>query len=152
MTPYRLTVPGIPVGKGRPRVTTVGGKPRMYTPKRTVEFEKAVAAAFRKENPGTKPLDGPVEVRVYAIWEPPKSTPKRRRAEMIANREPRTKKPDADNVLKAVLDALNGVAYHDDAQVCKVSAETVYGDESATAVQVYAMPSKTDLREEKGNG
>lgn len=31
-----------------------------------------------------------------------------------------TKKPDGDNIIKAILDALNGAAYRDDSQICRV--------------------------------
>lgn len=38
-------------------------------------------------------------------------------------REWHTRKPDSDNVLKAVKDSLNGLAWRDDSQVCKVHLE-----------------------------
>lgn len=40
-----------------------------------------------------------------------------------------TKKPDMDNVVKIVLDALNGFAWHDDAQVVDLSVMKVYTDQ-----------------------
>lgn len=39
---------------------------------------------------------------------------------MLKGRLSPTKKPDADNIIKIILDALNCVAYRDDAQICKV--------------------------------
>ena len=39
-----------------------------------------------------------------------------------------TKKPDGDNILKAVADALNGVCYKDDKNIVKMSIEKFYSD------------------------
>lgn len=110
-------VRGPVVGKARPRVT----RNDRFTPKRTVEAEARVAAAARAELPeGTgQPLFGrrqPVTVAV-TVWRPlPESRPK------SVEDEPDTYKPDLDNVAKLVLDALNGIAYEDDAQVTTLYA------------------------------
>lgn len=47
----------------------------------------------------------------------PQSWPKRKQAAALAGTEYPTKKPDADNVIKAIFDALNGVVWHDDTRV-----------------------------------
>jgi Holliday junction resolvase RusA-like endonuclease len=39
---------------------------------------------------------------------------------------PKTKKPDIDNLTKAILDALNGIAWNDDAQVAQITAKKVW--------------------------
>ena len=39
-----------------------------------------------------------------------------------------TKKPDGDNVIKIVLDALNDTAYIDDSQVCGINFVKKYGE------------------------
>ena len=39
-----------------------------------------------------------------------------------------TKKPDSDNIIKIILDALNGVCYHDDSQICKIYFEKKYSE------------------------
>ena len=52
---------------------------------------------------------------------------------------PFTRKPDADNVAKSVLDALNGVAWLDDAQVTHLSVrklERRRATRARTAVRV----------------
>lgn len=94
-------------GKGRPRFTR---SMRVYADPKTAEFEKRVAAAFEEWCGGWK-AEGPVAVRIDSFRPLPKSRPKR------VNSEPDAFKPDADNIAKAVLDALNGIAYEDDAQV-----------------------------------
>lgn len=47
-----------------------------------------------------------------------------------------TKKPDADNIAKIVLDALNGVAYTDDTQVVNLSVQKRYGEVAEVKVEI----------------
>ena len=95
------------VGKQRPRYS----RGRWYTPTATVEFEGLVKEAYEAQD---KILhDGLVSVEIEITQELPKSAAKKRLGE-------RGGKPDIDNVCKAVLDALNGVAYKDDSQVVEL--------------------------------
>lgn len=100
-------------GKGRPRFTRSG---RPYTPKATRDYEAAIREAYMNapERP-PEPFSGPVSVFVATCRQLPKSAPK------SVSSEPDTHKPDADNVAKVVLDALNGVAWLDDAQVTSLT-------------------------------
>lgn len=50
--------------------------------------------------------------------------------------KPFTSKPDIDNLAKIVMDALNKLAYHDDAQVFRLNIEKVRSDEERTYVSV----------------
>lgn len=108
-----FTVPGLPKGKARPRATFINGKARLYTPKTTVEFEGAVRKAAAPHF--QTPIDGPVKLNIVAYFPMPKSWSKRRRAEMDGKHH--TKKPDKDNVEKAICDGLNGTAWVDDCLV-----------------------------------
>ena len=47
-----------------------------------------------------------------------------------------TKRPDSDNIIKIILDALNGVCYHDNAQICKVNFEKKYAGISETRITI----------------
>ena len=107
-----LKIGGKPQGKARPRVTRRGA----YTPKKTKEYEAKIRAAWQ-EQAGATFEDRPVMVRIFAYFKPPKSASKVKRARMIAGEIRPTMKPDADNIAKAVCDALNGLAYKDDSQV-----------------------------------
>lgn len=115
---FTFTVPGLPVAKGRPRATTVGGFARMYTPKESARFEERVRLSAREAGI-TIANEGALELTVVAYW-PMSGTPLKR-----GSRPGRFKsaRPDADNVLKSVGDALNGVAYKDDAQVARAIVE-----------------------------
>lgn len=89
----------------------------MYTPDETLRAERAIAAACREAmaEAGIQPMPFgphvPVIVTVDVYRPLPESRPRRVRS------EPDTFKPDADNVAKLVMDALNGLAWVDDAQV-----------------------------------
>ena len=100
-------------GKGRPRFTRGG---HAYTPKATRDYEAAIREAF--ENATVRPQEpfsGPIAVCIKTYRQLPRSTPK------SVIMEPDTHKSDADNVAKVVLDALNGVAWLDDAQVTSLT-------------------------------
>ena len=53
---------------------------------------------------------------------------------MLDNELQCTKKPDVDNIIKVVLDALNKVAYQDDTQVVEVIAIKRWSNESRLKV------------------
>lgn len=101
-----------PVGQPRHRVGTIGGHARLYLPSKhpVYSFKKAIRLACGKR---IKEANA-IEIVVDAWFPRPKSKVWKTRP-MPWYRH--TAKPDADNVLKAVLDALNGVAWVDDAQI-----------------------------------
>ncbi len=125
-----FSVPGTH-GKCRPRFA----RGRAYRDPADADWEAMVAEAYRAA--GGKRLRGPVAVTVDVYRTLPKSRPKRVEA------EPDTARPDADNILKAVMDALNGVAYADDAQVVyalAVKHERERGGFERTEVEVLPVP------------
>lgn len=123
----RFTVEGEPQGKARPRFSRLGGKVATYTPQKTVDYEQKVVRAYKSacgELHFGKKI--PLVARITAYFEPPKSVSKAVRAAMCCGEICPTKKPDVDNIAKAICDALNGVAYHDDAQIVVVQVEKRY--------------------------
>lgn len=50
-----------------------------------------------------------------------------------------TKKPDSDNVAKAILDSLNGLVYKDDNQVSELLVLKRYGDENKILVELEEL-------------
>ncbi len=98
-----------PVGKGRPRVTSFGGRPRMYTPAKTRSFENAIGRVASRH---LEKIDGPLRVDILAITTRPKRLKRKKDSDKVIYR---TTKPDADNVRKAVLDGLS--PFFDDKQV-----------------------------------
>lgn len=131
----QFTIPGKPFGKQRPKATAVGGHARVYTPKETVSFESKVAEIARPFFP--VPIEGPVKLRIVAVFQIPKSWSKRKQAE--ANEQHHTQKPDADNIAKALKDGMNRIAWRDDCQVADVRCVKRWGRYAETYVQVEAI-------------
>lgn len=129
-------VPGQPVGKGRPRATVRAGRARLYTPAKTEKYEARVALFAQQAMAGRPVMAGPVALSVTALFPIPPSWPKKRQAAARAGTEQHTKRPDADNCAKAILDGLNGVVWKDDSQVVTLSIEKRYSDRPGVLVTV----------------
>ena len=129
-------IPGEPVGKGRPRMTTRGGKVRSFTPEKTASYEALTIAAYRDAGGSGGIIESPVAVTLACQFAMPKSWSAKKRSMMTGAWC--TKKPDADNVAKAVCDALNGVLWRDDAQVVDLSVEKRWCD-GGGAVTVHVF-------------
>lgn len=127
----RIVIPGEPRGKQRPRFSRRTGA--TYTPSETVQYEKAVKALAWAAG---KPAEGPVSLSVCAMYAIPKSASKAQRAAMRDGEILPQKKPDIDNVVKIIMDALNGAAYKDDKQVVSVFASKFYDDDPKVIVEV----------------
>lgn len=125
-----FTIPGDPRGKARPRVVRLkNGASMSYTPDKTVAYEELIRQRFRQQWSSTElpfPDKTPVCVMITACFGIPKSTSKKARTAMLSGQTYPTKKPDVDNVVKIVLDALNGFAWHDDAQVIDLHISKTY--------------------------
>ena len=132
-----FTVLGCPVGKGHPKFSTFGGRPTAYTPQKTVSYENLVRLSYQQQCSGQM-YDKDIQLRVIikAFFPIPKSTTKRKRQQMQIGEIYHTKKPDADNIAKAVCDALNGVAYQDDSQVCQLHVSKMYSDSPRAEISI----------------
>lgn len=120
-------VPGEPRGKGRPRFNKQTGK--AYTDSETRAYEDKIVAYYRKQLGAFRwPENAFVSVQVTAYYPIPKSATKDATAAMREGAMLPSRKPDIDNVMKIVLDALNGVAYKDDSRVVCVEAQKIYSD------------------------
>ena len=123
MTKKEVLFPFEPVPKGRPRFTRMG---RAYTPQKTADYEKQIAEYYKKVC-GYK-FESAIEVTLAFQMPIPKSITKKQRAKIIDGTIKHTKKPDADNLAKAVLDGLNGVAYTDDSLITKLRIAKYYSE------------------------
>ena len=124
------------VGKGRPRFTRTG---RPYTPVRTREYEQLVRQEYVRAG-GIK-FNGLIGIVVEAWRGVPKGASKRAREAMLSGEIVDGKLPDIDNIVKAIQDALNGVAYDDDVQVCRLVAQKgAYAETPYVRVCVYELP------------
>ncbi|MBO5967122.1 MAG: RusA family crossover junction endodeoxyribonuclease [Clostridia bacterium] len=126
-------VEGAPVGKGRPRFSSGGAYVRTYTPKKTADYEKHVRMRYIAMCNSTQ-LNGPLRAEITCVFKIPKSTTKANRERMLRGEILPTVKPDADNIAKTILDALNGLAYEDDKQITALKVNKVYGEEPCVNV------------------
>lgn len=135
-----FTIPGAPQGKERPRFTKNG---IAYTPQKTRDYEKLVAWAYHCEAHGAK-LTGPIFAEIAAVYAVPPSWNKKKRAEALDNRIFPMVKPDLDNIVKAVLDACNGLAYKDDAAVTDLTICKRYGTRPCVVVRLTGEEAPHD--------
>lgn len=128
-------------GKQRARSVSIGGKPRQYTPKATVNAEAEVRAAFRASAPEWACVyDEPVQLTVRSYAAPPKALLTKKRLPLIvAELWRKLTKPDADNVAKLIMDALNGVAWKDDAIITDLIVRKRYSMTPHTEVLIEVL-------------
>lgn len=128
-----LRIPGEPVAKSRPKFY----KGHATTPEKTVNYETLVKQLWAiNEQPR---LNGPLKATVTAYFTIPKSVSQKKR-NMMANGAIRPeKKPDADNIAKIILDALNTLAYDDDKQIVSLTVEKFYSESPRVLVEVNEL-------------
>lgn len=123
MTGIKFTVYGKPQGKARPRFTRQG---RAYTPKNTVDYEEQIKQAYIAAG-GTLISDtAPILICITACFKRAKSN----------KMDSPTLKPDADNIAKAVCDALNGIAYKDDKQITRLKVDKVWAEDGIERIEI----------------
>lgn len=125
---------GKPQGKARPRI----GKFGAYTPQKTVLYENTVKNTFKKQFPNFEPITGEIKVCINAVFEVPKSYSKKKREQLLQGAG-YPHKPDCDNIAKAILDSLNGLAYVDDSQVTCLLVFKEYGYENKVVVELQEV-------------
>ena len=129
-------VKGDPVPKARARTVRKGGRTWSFTPKKVAAWEKLVKEEASKHF--DQPLSGPIQVSMIFYMNRPES----RRKDIWV---PTT--PDLDNLEKAVLDALNGVAYEDDRYVVAKNAQKryIHRDEPRVCVRVTSLSKQISI-------
>ncbi|HAT4348513.1 RusA family crossover junction endodeoxyribonuclease [Clostridium perfringens] len=110
-----IVVKGKIRGKARPRIC----RGHAFTPKDTVQYEKLVRDCYKEQD--GRYLEGSIKALIIAYYKIPKSYSKKRVQAIKDGLEKPTKKPDADNIGKIILDSLNGIAYKDDSQIIELS-------------------------------
>ena len=131
---YEFDIPGPVTGKGRPRVNTYTC--RAYTPTKTKEYEEMAQQYFLFKYPRYVPIEGRTKVTIVAQFKIPKGTSKANAELMLKGEIAPTKKPDIDNIVKIVLDALNSIAFKDDNQITKLEIEKIYSEEEKVSVKI----------------
>lgn len=114
-TPINQTfIPIKPIPLARPRFNRRTGA--VYTPYACQAYKRQFAQAYKRISGQIEPHTGPLEVFVRFYLKKPKAL----------KSTYHVKRPDTDNLIKALLDALNGVAWLDDSQIWNIHAQKVY--------------------------
>ena len=125
----QFIVEGKPQGKARARTfyNSRVGKMQSITPEQTKSYEDLIRWSYKAAG-GQYMDDKVLQVHIQAYYPIPKGFSKAKRKAAVKEVLRPTTKPDCDNIIKVVLDALNGVAYYDDKQVVCVSCNKYYGE------------------------
>jgi len=144
--PIVFTVSGVPFAWTRPGVRVasrrIAGKVNYFAVMYTPDEMRAAASAFlhmARPFAPKKPLRGPLRLDVLFVVPIPASWPARDKADAATGRRWPTGKPDRDNFLKLIQDAMNEVFWVDDAQVCAGETTKIYGHDPRTEVRITQL-------------
>ena len=132
-----LFIPGSPLTQHRPKPSSINGKARMRTHEQTLANRDSVVNAWRNSVKDWTPWEGPVILEVITAFLTPKDCWSGRYC---------GKKPDVDNALKLIGDALNQIAWHDDAKIVRAVSEKLYDVDPGTHIRITFLPEVTKPR------
>lgn len=137
------------VPKGRPKFSTNGRFVKTYTPEKTANYENLVKVSCLEalKNSDIEPfMDKSIALGVIIRInkQVPSSVSKKKREGMLNGNIRPTTKPDLDNCVKSILDALNGVAYLDDSQVTSVYVSKFYAEVPYTHIDIFKFGGQND--------
>ena len=131
-----LTIPGPPVGKGRPRFARHGNFVRTYTPAKTASYESLVKSVAWGLVVTPDFYHSSKLVRIKAFFPIPKSMKKSDKKIAADELLPHTKKPDADNIAKIICDAMNRIVYADDSQIYHLQVSKWYSTNPRVEINI----------------
>lgn len=133
-----FVVPGRPQPKERPRVTKSGYS---FTPPRTKDYEALVVEQARKSKtlPQSPIEDTPLKMIIWCYMPIPTSWSNKKQDLARQGKLLPAKRPDIDNLGKIIMDALNGIAYKDDALIVQLVINKIYSDEPRVDVLIDEM-------------
>jgi Holliday junction resolvase RusA-like endonuclease len=112
-----------------------------FQPQKVVTYEAFVRTTAAEVMGSRAPVQGPVRVTVEASFSIPWSWPAWRQDAARKGQVAHTKKPDLDNIQKAVLDGMNAIVWRDDSCVVEVIASKTFKyDRDFVIVQIEALP------------
>lgn len=123
-------IEGHPVAQGRPKFFRRGNHVGAYDPAKSKDWKSWVKMVATSK--GVKPLSGPVSLSLTFQFTRPVSVSAKKRPH-------HTVKPDLDNCIKGIKDALKGIAWIDDSQVCQIDASKVYADSPGVRVAISGV-------------
>lgn len=130
---------GAPVGKGRPKFARRGNFVQAYTPTKTKDYEALVQDAAKSAMGEKSPCSQAVHMNVEIYVTPPVSWSKKKRTAALEGVVRPTTKPDIDNVIKGIFDAINDIVFLDDKQVVSLSVMKSYAEQARVVVRAYEI-------------
>ncbi len=146
---------GEPTGKGRPRFSRVGNYVKTHTDSKTENYESKVQYAYQMASSVFFNVGEQIKAKITAYYQIPKgqyvfhkktnTTDLKKDGELMLKGDIRpTKKPDCDNIAKIILDALNGLAYHDDSQVVSLQVDKFYSETPRVVVLLWGKGEENE--------
>ena len=130
----QFTIDGKPQGKGRPRLSYG----RVKTPEQTVMYENYIKLLYRSSIKTY--FEGPIKLIIKAYYPIAKSDSKKKKEQKLnGDIRPYNIKPDIDNVVKVICDALNEVAYKDDTQVVDLCINKYFSEKPRVEVTIESI-------------
>lgn len=134
MSTWKCRFDVIPQAKQSTRFSAKNGRVMSFTPAKKVCYQNQLAALACSVRPEA-PFTGPVGLQAKFWWPYPASWSKKKRSI-----RPKLSRPDLDNLLKPLKDALSGIVYVDDSQIVTYKlCGKWYGETAGIDVQVFEM-------------
>ena len=135
---YHITIDGKPQPKERPKVYNGHG----ITPTRTRNYEAMIASLWLQKHYPT--LEGAIKVDIEFYYPIPQTWSKKKKEAAERFDIVPTVRPDLDNLVKIVLDGLNGIAFEDDKQIALIWSQKLYSRNPRTEVYVSRLSTETE--------
>jgi Holliday junction resolvase RusA-like endonuclease len=129
----KIIIKSPPQAQGRPRFCTRGAHAFAFDPHKDKKNWTKIQLAEQCE----ECLKCPLILCVTFYLPIPKSASKKKKVLMISNEIKHTKKPDVDNLLKFILDAMNNIVFVDDSQIWNITTIKKYSEESRTEIDIH---------------
>ena len=139
---YNFFVPGIPVAKGSAKAfyNKKAGKIVVMQDNRSRQKPWASMISYTAQESGVQIVDGPVVLSLTFNMPRPKShygSGKNSAVLKLGSPTYHTSVPDLDKLVRCVMDALTGIAWHDDKQVASIrTAKRYYGDGPGVQIEI----------------
>jgi Holliday junction resolvase RusA-like endonuclease len=114
---------------------------RSITPEQTKSYEDLIRWSYKSAG-GQYLAEKTLQVDIQAFYPIPQSFSRAKRNSAQSENLRPTTKPDCDNIIKVVLDSLNGVAYYDDKQVVCVSCNKYYADTGYIKISIKEIENE----------
>lgn len=140
---YTIVLNGDPVPWARPRAQIIKKFNRppyihFFSDKDVERYRRSISKAALAEVKNARPIeDQPVGIRVRVFLLPPQSWSKKQQARALRDEILPMTRPDADNYLKLILDALNGIVFKDDGQVTDIQVSKRYAERAGIEVEIF---------------